>query len=90
LVAAFRWSMRFRRRDRDVRLADTTRSTRRSEELEHALSVLTQHLGEIARHRVGPEEIVIQSGIRIHSFRRIEREQFVQEIASIRVLHIRF
>lgn len=31
--------------------------------LKHALGVLRKHFGQVARHGVGPEEVVVQCGV---------------------------
>lgn len=42
-----------------MRMTHVAGSPRRCQVFEHALRVLRQHLAEIARHWIGPEEIMI-------------------------------
>ena len=52
--------------------------------------MLTKHLRELARHRIRPEKIVIQGSIGIHTLRRIQRQQLIQQITSVRIFNVRF
>jgi hypothetical protein len=52
--------------------------------------MLAKHLRELARHRIRPKKIMIQSSIGIHPLRRIQCQQLIQQIASVRILNIRF
>lgn len=52
--------------------------------------MLAKHLRELARHWVRPEKVVIKGSIGIHSLRRIQCQQLVQQITSIGILNVRF
>ena len=69
-------------------MSGTAGTARRGEELEHALSVLTQHLREVTRHRVGPKEIVVERSVSVYSLRRIHGKQLVQQVTSIGILDV--
>ena len=70
LVTAVR-CRRFRLGQGGVRLSHSARPARRSEKFEHTLVMLSQHLGQVARHRIGPEEVVIERCIGVDTFRRV-------------------
>lgn len=58
VTAISRW-MGFRLRQCRVRLTHSASSSRRGQEFKHTLAVLSKHFRQLARHRIGPEEIVI-------------------------------
>lgn len=64
-------------------------STRRGQEFKHALPVLGKHFGQVARHRIRPKEIVVECSVGVYSLGRVQRQQLVQQITSIGVLHVR-
>lgn len=68
--------------------AVTTSSVMRPQELEHALVVLSQHLGEIAWHWIGPEKVVVQSGVRVDALGGVEREQLVEQVTGIGIPYV--
>jgi hypothetical protein len=73
-------------------LPDAVRSparSARSEELKHARRVLTQHLVEINRHRIGPEEIVIEGSVGVKPLLGAEAQELVQKVDGILVFNIR-
>ena len=61
---------------------------RRRQKLEHGLVVLGQHLGQVARHRVRPEKVVVQRRVGVDALRRVQRQQLVQQVARVRILHV--
>lgn len=64
-------------------------SSGRCQVLEHTLRVLGEHLAEVAGHRIGPEEVVIERRVRVVSLCRIKDQEFVEKIAGERILHVR-
>jgi len=60
-----------------------------SKELKHTLCMLRKHLLQADRHRVCPEEIMVESSIRVNPDSRVKSQELVQQIHSPLVLHIR-
>merc|ERR1719476_558069 len=61
-----------------------------SEVLEHALAVSAQHPLQTAGHRVGPEEVVVQSRVRVDPLAGVESEELVYQVTGVGILHIGF
>lgn len=57
--------------------------------LEHGLRVLRQHVGQVARHRVRPEEVVVQRRVRVISGtdRRQTFSQMIYRVVGTVVSH---
>ena len=54
----------------------------RREELEHAVSVVRQHLGQVARQRIHPEEVVIQGGVGVWRTERNRKNIIIESIIT--------
>ena len=61
----------------------------RSQVLEHALAVGAQHPLQAAGHRVGPEQVVVQSGVRVDPFAGVQGEELVYQVTGVGILVIR-
>lgn len=48
-----------------------------------------EHVLEVRRHGVRPEEVVIEGIVTVHSLRRVQNQKLIDQIQSVRVLHIR-
>ena len=44
---------------------------------------------ELTRHGVGPEEVVVEGGVGVDPLRWVQPEEFVDQVASERVLDVR-
>ena len=60
----------------------------RRQVLEHALAVSAQHPLQTAGHRVGPEEVVVESRVRVNPLAGVESEELVYQVAGVGVLVI--
>ena len=58
----------------------------RGQVLEHALTVCAQHPLQAAGHRVGPEEVVVQGGVRVDPLAGVEGEKFVYHVTGVSIL----
>ena len=67
-----------------LHLSDATPG--RSEVLEHALTVGAQHPLQTAGHRVRPEEVVVQSRVRVNPLAGVESEELVYQVTGVGVL----
>jgi len=65
-------------------------SPRGREVFEHTLVVLGQHLGQVAGHGVGPEEVVVEGRIGVDAFGRVQDQELVEQVAAVGVLDVRF
>ena len=63
-------------------------SPSRGEVLEHALAVSAQHPLQTARHRVRPEEVVVQRRVRVDPLAGVQGEQLVYQVTGVGVLVI--
>ena len=54
--------------------------------LEHALAVRAQHPLQRAGHRVRPEEVVVQGGVRIDPLAGVQGEELVYQVTSVGIL----
>ena len=61
----------------------------RGEVLEHALAVRAQHPLQRTRHRVRPEEVVVQSRVGVNPLAGVEGQQLVYQVTGVRVLNKR-
>ena len=59
-----------------------------SQVLEHALAVGAQHPLQAARHRVGPEEVVVQGGVRVDPLAGVQGEELVYQVTCVGILDI--
>ena len=60
----------------------------RRQVLEHALAVRAQHPLQRTRHRVRPEEVVVQRTVRVDPLAGVEGEQLVDKITGVLILHV--
>ena len=67
---------------------DHAPASRRGEKLEHGRRVRRQHSAEVERHRVGPEEVVVERGVGVDPLLRVHRQEFVEEIQSELVAYV--
>ena len=56
--------------------------------LEHALAVSAQHPLQAAGHRVGPEEVVVQSRVRVDPLAGVQGEELVYQVTGVGILVI--
>jgi len=61
-----------------------------SKVLEHTLVVIAKHSLQRARHGISPEEVVVESIVSIQPLARVQGEKFVNEVAGVLILDIRF
>ena len=57
-----------------------------SQVLEHTLAVGAQHPLQTAGHRVRPEEVVVQGGVRIDPLAGVQGEELVYQVTSVGIL----
>ncbi len=69
-------------------LGHVTSPARRRQVLKHGGVVCGEHVFEVGGHGVGPEEVVVESVVAVYSLSRIQNQQFVDEVQSVRVFHI--
>lgn len=60
----------------------------RGKVLKHGLGMRGEHPLQATRHRIRPEEVVVQGNSRIHPPLRIDIQEFVDEIQGLLVLHV--
>ena len=49
---------------------------------------MLEHIRQVHRHRVRPEEVMVESRVRVDSFGRVKSEEFVQQFTGTRVLDV--
>ena len=58
----------------------------RSQVLEHALAVGAQHPLQAAGHRIRPEEVMVQGGVRVDPLAGVQGEELVYQVTSVGIL----
>lgn len=71
---------------RRVGLLVGPRPPRRRVVLKHRLGVLLEHVLQVLRHRVEPEEVVTERGVCVDALVWVEREELVQQVQRVGVL----
>ena len=69
-------------------LGHVTPPAGRGQVLEHGRVVRGQHVLQVRRHGVRPEEVVVERVVAVYALRRVQHQQLVNQVQGVRVLDV--